>query len=175
MTGHTAEWYSQLKKISRSKELANTFLAQYGFNSRIAPNQFDLQSMEKKSGETFRECTQRWREMAARARPPLDKKEMIRIFVDTLKNPYFDRIAGLQLQFFIDQIQVGERIEDAAKTKKIADMPTLKALVEQTVKRTLVERNEGEVQMITKNDKKWKKTLPCYTTNPFGVSQGRLR
>ena len=65
LTGHAAEWYSQLKKISHWKELANTFLAQYGFNSQIAPNRFDLQRMEKKSSETFREYAQRWREKAA--------------------------------------------------------------------------------------------------------------
>uniref|UniRef100_A0A2N9I3K7 Retrotransposon gag domain-containing protein n=1 Tax=Fagus sylvatica TaxID=28930 RepID=A0A2N9I3K7_FAGSY len=101
------------------KELADTFLAQYGFNSQIAPDRFDLQRMEKKSNETFREYAQRWREKAARARPPLDEREMIKIFVDTLKNPYFDRMIGLQMQFFVDLIPVGERIEDALKTKKI--------------------------------------------------------
>jgi hypothetical protein len=31
LTGHTAEWYSQLKKISHWKELADTFLAQVWF------------------------------------------------------------------------------------------------------------------------------------------------
>uniref|UniRef100_A0A2N9I3T2 Retrotransposon gag domain-containing protein n=1 Tax=Fagus sylvatica TaxID=28930 RepID=A0A2N9I3T2_FAGSY len=59
LTGHAAEWYSQLKKISHWKELADTFLAQYGFNSQIAPDRFDLQRMEKKSNETFREYAQR--------------------------------------------------------------------------------------------------------------------
>ena len=85
LTGHAAEWYSQLKKISHWKELADTFLSQYGFNSQIAPDRFDLQRMEKKSNETFREYAQRWREKAARARPPLDEREMIKIFVDTLR------------------------------------------------------------------------------------------
>ena len=33
LTGHAAEWYSQLKKIFHWKELVDTFLAQYGFNS----------------------------------------------------------------------------------------------------------------------------------------------
>ena len=55
LTRHAVEWYSQLKKISHWKELADTFLAQYGFNSQIALDRFDLQRMEKKSSETFRE------------------------------------------------------------------------------------------------------------------------
>uniref|UniRef100_A0A2N9GM77 Retrotransposon gag domain-containing protein n=1 Tax=Fagus sylvatica TaxID=28930 RepID=A0A2N9GM77_FAGSY len=146
LTGHAAEWYSQLKKISQWKELANTFLAQYGFNSQIALDRFDLQRMEKKSGESFREYAQRWREKVARARPPLDEKEMIKIFVDMLKNPYFDRMIGLQLQFFVDLIPVGEIIEDAVKTKKIIDMSALMALAEQTAKKAPAKRKEGDNQ-----------------------------
>jgi hypothetical protein len=80
--------------------------------------------------------------MAAWARPPLDEKEMIKIFVNTLKNPYFDRTIGLQLQFFVDLIPVGERIEDVVKTKKIVDMSALMVLAEQTAKKALVKRKE---------------------------------
>ena len=97
--------------------------------------------MEKKSGKTFREYAQQWREVAAQARPPLDEKEMIKIFVDTLKNPYFDQVIGLQLQFFVNLIPVGGRIENAVKTKRMVDMLALMALVEQIAKRTLVEKN----------------------------------
>ena len=77
--------------------------------------------------------------------PLLDEKEMIKIFVDTLKDPYFNRIVGLQLQFLVGLIPVEERIKDAMKTKRMVDMPALMALVEQIVKRTLVEKNKGEV------------------------------
>jgi hypothetical protein len=163
LTGHAAEWYSQLKKISHWKELADTFLAQYGFNSQIAPDRFNLQRMEKKSNETFREYGQRWREKAARARPPLDEREMIKIFVDTLKNPYFDRMIGLQMQFFVDLIPVGERIEDALKTKKIVDMTTLMALAEQAAKKAPAKKKEGDVQMIGRNNGRPRQTLPTFT------------
>uniref|UniRef100_A0A2N9EQ76 Integrase catalytic domain-containing protein n=1 Tax=Fagus sylvatica TaxID=28930 RepID=A0A2N9EQ76_FAGSY len=108
--------------------------------------------MEKKSNETFREYAQRWREKAARARPPLDEREMIKIFVDTLKNPYFDRMMGLQMQFFVDLIPVGDRIEDALKTKKIVDMTALMALAEQAAKKAPTKRKEGDVQMIGRNN-----------------------
>uniref|UniRef100_A0A2N9J6F4 Reverse transcriptase domain-containing protein n=1 Tax=Fagus sylvatica TaxID=28930 RepID=A0A2N9J6F4_FAGSY len=147
---------ANLKKISHWKELADTFLAQYGFNSQIAPDRFDLQRMEKKSNETFREYAQRWREKAARARPPLDEREMIKIFVDTLKNPYFDRMMGLQMQFFVDLIPVGDRIEDALKTKKIVDMTALMALAEQAAKKAPTKKegrrcaNDREKQRKTK-------------------------
>ena len=141
------------------EENGKHLFSQYGFNSQIAPDRFDLQRIEKKSGETFREYTQRWREMAAQARPPLDEKETIKIFVDTLKNPYFDQMVGLQLQFF----PVGERIEDAVKTKKIVDMPALMALVEQIAKRNLMGKNEGVIQMIAKSNREWRRILPCDT------------
>ncbi len=119
--------------------------------------------MEEKNGGTFKEYAQRWKEKAARARLPLNEKEMIRISINTLKNPYFDRMVGLQLQFLVDFIPVEERIEDVVKTKEIMDMPALMALVEQIAKRALMEKNKGEVQMIAKNDVKWRRTLPCYT------------
>ena len=70
---------------------------------------------------------------------------MIKIFVDTLKNPYFDQVIGLQLQFLVNLILVEERVMVAMKTKRMVDMPALMALVEQIVKRTFVEKNEGEV------------------------------
>ena len=70
---------------------------------------------------------------------------MIKIFVDRLKNPYFDRMIGLQLQFFVELIPVGERIEDAVKTKKIVDMSTLLALAEQATKKTSAKKKEGDV------------------------------
>uniref|UniRef100_A0A2N9H2G2 Uncharacterized protein n=1 Tax=Fagus sylvatica TaxID=28930 RepID=A0A2N9H2G2_FAGSY len=167
LTGNAAEWYSQLKKISHWKELADTFLAQYGFNSQIAPDRFDLQRMEKKSNETFREYAQRWREKAARARPPLDEREMIKIFVDTLKNPYFDRMMGLQMQFFVDLIPVGERIEDALKTKKIVDMTALMALAEQAAKKAPTKRKEGDVQMIGRSNGRPRQILPTFTMQPI--------
>ena len=51
--------------------------------------------------------------MATSGTPLLDEKEIIEIFVDTLKNPCFNRILGLQLQFFVNLILVEERVQDA--------------------------------------------------------------
>jgi hypothetical protein len=123
--------------------------------------------MEKKSNETFREYAQRWREKAARARPPLDEREMIKIFIDTLKNPYFDRMIGLQMQFFVDLIPVGERIEDALKTKKIVDMTALMALAEQAAKKAPTKKKEGDVQMIGRNNGRPRQVLPTFTMQPI--------
>jgi hypothetical protein len=123
--------------------------------------------MEKKSNETFREYAQRWREKAARARPPLDERKMIKIFVDTLKNPYFDRMMGLQMQFFVDLIPVGDRIEDALKTKKIVDMTALMALAEQAAKKAPTKKKEGDVQMIGRSNGRPRQILPTFTMQPI--------
>uniref|UniRef100_A0A2N9HHR4 Uncharacterized protein n=1 Tax=Fagus sylvatica TaxID=28930 RepID=A0A2N9HHR4_FAGSY len=147
--------------------------------------------MEKKSNETFREYAQRWREKAARARPPLDEREMIKIFVDTLKNPYFDRMMGLQMQFFVDLIPVGERIEDALKTKKIVDMTALMALAEQAAKKAPTKKKEGDAPAPTQapaqvstpqvparpvgnqpNDNRWpRKELRQFTPLPMPLTE----
>ena len=128
LTSQAAAWFSCLKKMTHWKELADIFLAQYGHNVHSALDHFDLQRMEKKSGESFREYAQRWRERASMVHPPFKEKEMMKIFIDTLKNPYFDRMLGLQLQFFTDLIPIRERVEDAVKSKNIVDTSALLAL-----------------------------------------------
>ena len=79
----------------------------------------------------------------------------------------------MQLQFLVDLIPVEERIEDAVKTKRIVDMPALMALVEQIAKRTLVEKNEGEVQMISQERQEMEEDSPMLY--PLGISQDWLR
>uniref|UniRef100_A0A2N9IJ07 Uncharacterized protein n=1 Tax=Fagus sylvatica TaxID=28930 RepID=A0A2N9IJ07_FAGSY len=168
LTGNAAEWYSQLKKISHWKELADTFLAQYGFQLPNSSGPISIcRGWKRRATKTFREYAQRWREKAARARPPLDEREMIKIFVDTLKNPYFDRMMGLQMQFFVDLIPVGDRIEDALKTKKIVDMTALMALAEQAAKKAPTKRKEGDVQMIGRNNGRPRQVLPTFTMQPI--------
>jgi hypothetical protein len=98
---------------------------------------------------------------------------MIKIFVDTLKNPYFNRIVGLQLQFLMDLIPIEKRIKDAVKTKRMVDMPALMALVEQIAKRTLVEKNEGGVQ--DDSQERQEMVEDSSMLYPLGVSQGRFR
>lgn len=79
---------------------------------------------------------------------------MMKIFIDMLKNPYFDRMLGLQLQFFAYLIPIRERVEDTMKSKKIMDTLALLALGEHAMKRSLAKKKEGEVQMISRNNGK---------------------
>lgn len=44
--------------------------------------------------ESFKEYAQRLRENDAQVEPPLSEKEMTGIFINTLKDPFFDRLVN---------------------------------------------------------------------------------
>uniref|UniRef100_A0A2N9GT35 Uncharacterized protein n=1 Tax=Fagus sylvatica TaxID=28930 RepID=A0A2N9GT35_FAGSY len=117
LTGNAAEWYSQLKKISHWKELADTFLG----SIRV--------QLPNSSGSV---------------RSSKDGKEEQR------------RPSG-------NMPKVGERIEDALKTKKIVDMTALMALAEQAAKKAPTKKKEGDVQMIGRSNGRPRQVLPTFT------------
>ena len=55
LTGPVATWYARLEKTSSWREMANSFLEYYKFNTEIALDYTILQKIEKNSGESFRE------------------------------------------------------------------------------------------------------------------------
>ncbi|KAA0061974.1 Gag-pro-like protein [Cucumis melo var. makuwa] len=60
----------------------------------MAQNRLDLQQMEKKRSESFKEYAQRWRDMAAEVQPPLTDKEITSMFMNTLRAPFYERMIG---------------------------------------------------------------------------------
>jgi len=87
----------------------------------VGPDRLSLQAMEKNNKESIRENTQRWREAAAQVNPSLLEKEMINLFVNTFKAPYFEYLVGSSAQHFTDLVVIAERIEQAIGIGKIAD------------------------------------------------------
>ena len=59
-----------------------------------APDQISLQNMEKKASESFREYAHKWRDLAAQVQPPMTDKKLNKMFLNTLKAPYYDRMIG---------------------------------------------------------------------------------
>ena len=55
----------------------------------MAPDRDQLRPMSQKDKETFKEYTQRWRELAAQINPPLEEKEIMKIFLKTLSSFYY--------------------------------------------------------------------------------------
>ena len=123
LSGAALTWYMRLNntKVKKWKDLVDAFMRQYKFNIDVGPDRSSLQVMEKDSKESIREYTQRWREAAAQVNPSLLEKEMINLFVNTFKAPYFEYLVGSFAQHFTDLVVIAERIEQAIGIGKIAD------------------------------------------------------
>ena len=59
-----------------------------------APDQLSLQNMEKKATKMFWKYTHKWRDLAAQVQPLMTDKELNKMFLNTLKAPYYDRMIG---------------------------------------------------------------------------------
>ncbi|CAK8562863.1 unnamed protein product [Lathyrus sativus] len=121
LSGASLEWYMQLERnsVRTWAELADAFVKQYKYNTDLAPNRTQLQSMTQKDNESFKEYAQRWRELAARVHPPLVDRELIDIFMGTLQGQYYEKLIGSVSAGFSDLVIVGERIEEGLKSGKI--------------------------------------------------------
>ena len=64
-----------------------------------------------KKGEDLRTYAQRWRERAAQVVPPLSEKEMVSIFIDTLKEPYYEKCLIASDEDFFKVISIGDRVD----------------------------------------------------------------
>ena len=72
-------WYTNLEAshVRSWKDLATAFIMQYQYNTDMAPNRNQLQSMTKREHESIKEYAQRWRNLVAQAVPPMTEREMI--------------------------------------------------------------------------------------------------
>ncbi|XP_050878840.1 uncharacterized protein LOC127082657 [Lathyrus oleraceus] len=69
----------------------------------------------KKDNESFKEYAQRWREIAAQIFPPLEEKEITKIFLKTPSSFYFDRMIANAPSDFIEMVNMGMRLEEAVR------------------------------------------------------------
>ena len=86
-----------------------------------APDRMALLNIEKKATESFREYAQRWRDFASQVQPPLTEKETAKIFVNSLKGIYHDRMLGNATKNFADMVVSGELIESSIKNGLVED------------------------------------------------------
>lgn len=116
-------WYMRLDntKVKKWKDLVDAFMRQYKFNIDVGPDRLNLQAMEKDNKESIREYARRWSEVAAQVNPPMLEKEMISLFSNTFKAPYFEYLVRSSAQHFTDLVVVAERIEQAIGLGKIAN------------------------------------------------------
>ena len=83
------------------------------------PYRISLQNMEKKASEMFQEYAHKWKDLASQVRPPMIDKGLNKMFLNTLKTPYYDRIIGNSNKKISDVVFAGQMIENGVKLNKI--------------------------------------------------------
>ncbi|CAN1132462.1 hypothetical protein LINPERHAP2_LOCUS7036, partial [Linum perenne] len=161
LSGTALRWYMNLEstRIRKWQDLAEAFMKHYKHNQDLAPDREDLRNMEKKENESFREYAHRWRDRATEVHPPLSEREMISIFFETLRAPFYNNMLGSIASNFSDLLIIGERIEKGIKHGKIESHES---------RRTTATKKKDEVHATFQenNGKKWS-PLPKsnYTTS----------
>jgi len=107
-------WYMGLNKadIKTFKDLSEAFVQRYNYNLHLAPDRKELQAMTQNDNESFKAYAQRWRDVAAQVRPPLEEKELTEIFLETLDQFYYEHMLASPSDNFAKMMTVGMRIEE---------------------------------------------------------------
>ena len=112
--------------------------------------------MEKKANESFPEYAHKWMDLATQVQPLMIDKELNKMFFNTLKALYYDRMVGNSNKDFSDVVSAGEMIEAGVKQGKIevseAKKPTFK-------------KKERETHVITYQEKAYN---PSYSQQNYG-------
>ena len=124
-----------------------------------------LQNMEKKANETFREYAHKWRDLAAQVQPLLTDKELNKMFLNTFKVPYYDRMIGNSNKDFSDVVSAGDMIEAWVKQGKIEVSEA---------KKQFSKRKKGETHVITCQGKAYNPSYPQqnYGYQPYNQYDG---
>ena len=84
--------------------------------------------------------TQKWRDLATQVQPPLIDKKLNKMFLNTFKVSYYDRMIGNSNKDFSDIVSAGEMIEVGVKQGKIENAKA---------KKSIPNRKEGETHAVT--------------------------
>ncbi|XP_019241456.1 PREDICTED: uncharacterized protein LOC109221421 [Nicotiana attenuata] len=129
LVGIASEWYMD-EDISRWHiwdNLARDFVRQFQYNIDIAPDRNSLSNLKKKSSKSFREYAVKWREQAARVKPPMDEKEMVSVFLQAQEADYFQNMMSAMGKLFAEAIKIGEMVENGLKIGRILSQSTIRA------------------------------------------------
>ena len=119
LSGAALRWYMGLDSanIRSFNDLGEAFVKLYKYNVDMAPDRDQLRVMSQKDKETFKEYTQRWRELAAQIVPPLEEKEMTKIFLKTLSSFYYERMIASAPSDFTEMVNMGMRLEEGVRDR----------------------------------------------------------
>ncbi|GAU38952.1 hypothetical protein TSUD_363910 [Trifolium subterraneum] len=121
LTGAALKWYTGLDgaKIQTFNDLGEAFVRQYKYNLDMAPDRDQLRGMSQKDKESFKEYAQRRREIAAQICPPLEEKEMTKIFLNTLDSFYYERMIASTPSDFTEMVNMGMRLEEGVRQGRL--------------------------------------------------------
>ena len=141
--GSATLWYNQLDKnnIYSRRDLGKAFLTQYKYMTNSALDRMFFQNIKKKSNETFCEYVYRWRDLESQIQPHMTEKETAKLFINTLKNPYYDGMVGNITKIFTDIVIAREMIQSVVKSNKIKNVEMQKGLINK--------KNERETNVVT--------------------------
>ncbi|GAU37801.1 hypothetical protein TSUD_276190 [Trifolium subterraneum] len=121
LTGAALRWYMDLDRanVSSFNDLASAFIRQYNYNSYLAPDRDELRALSQKEKESFKEYAQRWRELAAQIRPPVEEKELCKLFLHTLSPFFYEKMVGVVSRSFTEMVEMGMCLEEGVRQGRL--------------------------------------------------------
>ncbi|XP_050916806.1 uncharacterized protein LOC127131978 [Lathyrus oleraceus] len=117
LTGVTLKWYMRLDNahIKSFNDPVEEFVRKYKYDLYMALGYDQFCAMSQKDKESFKESSQRWREVVVQIHPPMEEKEMTRMFFKTLSSFYYERVVASASNDFIEMVGMGVRLEEGVR------------------------------------------------------------
>jgi len=121
LTSAALMWYMDLDRadIRTFNDLSEAFVQQYNYNSYLAPDRDELQAMTHNDKEPFKAYAQWWRGFAAQIRPPLEEKELTKIFLKTLDQFYYENMVASASNNFAEMVTISMRLEKGVREGRL--------------------------------------------------------
>ncbi|XP_070056848.1 uncharacterized protein [Nicotiana tomentosiformis] len=129
LTGVASEWFMDQETSHWHvwDDMAQAFVKQFQYNIDITLDRNSFSNLKKKPTESFRVYAIKWREQAARVKPPMDDHKLITVFLQAQEPDYFQNMMSAVGKSFSEAIKIGEMVENGLKTGKIISQAVLKA------------------------------------------------
>lgn len=81
----------------------------------MTPDHDQLCAMLQKDKGSFNEYAQRWCEVAAQGSPPMEEREMTKMFLKMLSSFYYERMAASAPNNFTEMVGMGVHLEEGVR------------------------------------------------------------
>ncbi|GAU46526.1 hypothetical protein TSUD_402560 [Trifolium subterraneum] len=150
LTGAALRWYMDFDRVNVSSfnDLASAFIRQYNYNSYLAPDSDELRALAQKERESFKEYAQRWRQLAAQIRPPVEEKELCKLFLHTRSPFFYEKMVCIMSRSFTEMVEMGMCLEEGVCQGQLIreNAPTNTA---KKYGNSFSKKKESEVGMVT--------------------------